>query len=314
MSAVKCIYLDIGLGTQHTHLAWALVRAARAGRNDLTQHLVSLGAPITRSALWGAAAHSDAAVDLLLAGLQGEHLARAWTGLLEFRMAAGDHERAYALLEVGVHPDRHVISRAYMGLRQQWLDWQPRFHEALDRILQRISREELAASNLALLIEWGRLAHIERALEILQLPACALLPHVLALEQDRAVNALCLLGARLDDENFALCAREVRADGPGNSDRYLRRLFDLTMSQGRAGDIRAQSAAPLLCLMLEDRVSHLHEDLERLIPCVRAVELSQLRSLLEVFSSCERTSKVAQAYFDSVVSALSQISQPTCQP
>jgi len=295
------------------NLSYCLEYAVRLGRHRITSHLVRLGVPITRSALEAAADRRGPGMDLLLAGLKGEALARAQIVALGFRIAAGDFNRAYSMLEAGTKPDRNFIRSAYEGslVRSTKRPWQPVFQETLDRSLPHITPEELAASDLWCLIECGRPVHIERTLEILQRPPASLLPRVMGLRWDRPLQALRAFGVPIDDAAFGICTGEMTSDCKDNFDQFLQRLCDCTLLDGYGGKISAQSIAPLFPIMLK-RLSDFQDDLRRLMPCVKADERDALYPLVLACSDCEETTRMAIKDIDVVLGDISAfIEQPS---
>jgi hypothetical protein len=153
-------YRDFGTNASH-----ALEYAVRMGKHRVTQRLVDVGVPVTRTAIQFAAKRRGAGIDLLLGGLSGEYLQRARSAAVTFFLSYGGFDKAYQMLDAGATPERYYIAGAYSGVRKKG-DF-AEFHEALDRMLRCISKQDLAESHLHLLIEYGRPIHIERAAEIL---------------------------------------------------------------------------------------------------------------------------------------------------
>jgi hypothetical protein len=334
---VRCVYLDQGIPAgqrlgesteQHLvlrgaleplsryhragmNLAPCLEYSVRLGKHKVTEHLVNLQVPVTRTALENAAQRRGPGVDLLLAHLEGDDLAQASSAAASFRIRAGDSDKAYRMLETGTRPDRYFILAAYIGILHRPPSKLSDFHEALDQVLARISKESLKASSLDLLVEFGRPIHIERALEILQRPLAALLPHVMGLPGGGPLQALRDFQVPMDDAAFAICTQEMTLDCQTNFDLYLQRLCDCTLMDGDRGEISAQSMAPVLTVMLTQRFSHFPTDLRRLIPCLKGDPREALRPLIDTMDLHESTRRLAREAIDLVAS---EFDQPSAHP
>lgn len=318
---MTCVYLDQGLGelgevtvlasapsqrlvldgklgdltalhAKGINISYCLEYAAKLGKNLVTDHLVQLGVPVTRFALSCAAARRGPGIELMLAGLRGEHLAKAQSVAATFRMAAGDAEKAYAMLVAGVAPDRYFISGAHTACGKLAPDAKgPFFQEALDNVLPRISPAELAASNLEFVIEFGRPIHIERTLEILKRPVATLMTLALSQRKDDCCRRLRAFGAPIDDAAFSTCVTEIPWDGLTRIGEYTKRLCEMTLADGNEGAIHAISVAPLVRALLMHRFSHLRDDLRLLLPCVVVAERSELHTIVDAWNAAKEPEK-----------------------
>lgn len=279
----------------HVHgtcLCPALEYAARMGKHRVTQHLLQLGVPVTRQAIHMAAKRQGMGLDLLLSAMTGEHLEHARRAALTFRLTYGEFEKAYAMLDLGTQPECYAISGAHSGAVRH--PDRSEFHHALDKILQRISKNDLERANLNFIVGDGRTVHIERTAEILERPMSALLP--LVFNSKDCVQRLRELGVRMDAAAFKYSANDLSYEARVYPKVHMEKVCRLALNDGCEGTIPFDhiqklikayfgSAAPFIAKELTSgSIKEMSESFSLVARCIRSDERMRLHEIVSGWS------------------------------
>jgi hypothetical protein len=278
--------------------------AARLGRHRVTQALLGAGSSFSRTGLLHAIERKGIGADLLLEAVCDADRQQSLSTALAFRLADGQFERAFAMLDQGVKPDHLAISYAYDGAIKRshgTVQWEPEFHQALDQLLPRLDAATLRSSPyFHFLVDYGRPIHLERCAEILDCTLDSLLPYVMWNRRDDGFRRLRKLGAKLTPAVLSECTRAIEFIHQirDHFNTYLMRLSELVKTDLAGPVLSAKEVAPLLRFSLsrnapwlrnygegEANLHFLKQDLVHIVPLVNPEEMGSLHNVVDVWNA-----------------------------